>query len=78
MPELNGRETRSRLAWRSNNQDSPVVQSEGIRAAATLDRILDSPDVPPEFVTDRTNDDVTQLEVGGSIFWTVRRPIGCS
>ena len=77
LPELNGRETRSHLAWRFDNQDSPVVPSEGIRAVATLDRILDSPDVSPdvspEFVTDRTNDNVTQLELGGSIFWSVRR-----
>jgi NTE family protein len=73
LPELNGRETRSRLAWRFDDQDSPVVPSEGIRAVAMLDRILASPDVAPGFITDRTNDNVTQLELGGSSFWSVRR-----
>ena len=73
LPELNGRETRSRLAWRFDDQDSPVVPSEGIRAVATLDRILHSPDVSPEFVTERTNDNVTQLELTGSSFWAMRR-----
>jgi NTE family protein len=73
LPELNGRETRTRLFWRYDDQDSPVVPSNGIRIIARLDRILEAPDVSPEFVTDRTNDNVTQFEMSGSVFWSVRR-----
>jgi NTE family protein len=73
LPELNGRETRARLAWRYDDQDNTVAPSSGIRAIATLDRILEAPDVPPEFVTDRSNDDITQMELRSSIFWPVRQ-----
>jgi NTE family protein len=73
LPELHGRETRARLAWRYDGQDSPVVPSTGLRAGATLDYIADSPEAPPSVATDRSNDGVTQLEVGGSKFWTWRQ-----
>ena len=73
LPEVNGRETRFRLAWRFDDQDSAVVPSTGLHALARLDYILNAPDVPPEFVTDRTNDDVTQMEVTGSHFWPMLR-----
>ena len=73
LPEINGRETRARLAWRHDNQDSTVAPSRGIRASATLDHILEAPDLPPEFVTSRSNDDITQLELRSSIFWSVRQ-----
>ena len=73
LPALNGRENRARLAWRFDGQDSTVAPSSGIRATARLDHILESPDVPPEFITDRSNDDVTQLELRSSVFWSVLR-----
>jgi NTE family protein len=73
LPELNGRETRARLAWRYDAQDSPAVPSNGVRALARLDHIIGSPDAPAEFPTDRSNDHVTQMEVSGSVFWPVRR-----
>jgi NTE family protein len=73
LPELNGRETRARLVWRYDAQDSPVVPSGGVRARARLDHIIDSPDAPAGFSTDRSNDHVTLFEVGGSSFWSVRR-----
>ena len=73
LPELNGRETRARLAWRYDSQDSPVVPSSGVRALARLDHIIDSPDAPAGFATDRSNDHVTVFEGGGSSFWSVRR-----
>lgn len=73
LPELSGRESRLRLAWRYDAQDSAVVPSTGLRAFARLHHILEAPDVPPEFVTDRSNDDVTQLEVTSSVFWSVLR-----
>jgi len=73
LPALNGRENRARLAWRFDGQDSTVAPSSGIRATARLDHILESPDVPPEFITDRSNDDVTQFELRSSVFWSVLR-----
>jgi NTE family protein len=73
LPEINGRETRSQLAWRYDDQDNTVAPSSGLRAIATLDHILEAPEVPAEFVTDRSNDDITQMELRSSIFWSVRR-----
>jgi len=73
LPELDGPETRARLAWRFDGQDSPVVPSRGGRALARLDHIFSAPDVPETFVTDRSNNDLTQLEAGGSMFWPFRR-----
>jgi NTE family protein len=73
LPELHGRETRARLAWRYDGQDSPVVPSSGVRAAATIDYIAESPSLPPEFPTERSNAEVTQLEITGSQVWSMRR-----
>ena len=72
LPELDGREVRARLMWRHDGQDSPVVPSHGVHAVATLEHILSSPDAPPEFSTDRSNDDVTRAEILGSVFRSVR------
>lgn len=73
LPELHGRETRARLAWRYDGQDSAVVPSSGIHAAGSVDYIADSPDPPADFVTDRSNDSVTRAEIRSSMFWPVRR-----
>jgi NTE family protein len=73
LPELRGQETRAHLTWRYDGQDSPVVPSRGMRAVAAVDYILDSPDVPPEFAVERSNDDVMRFEAGGSAFWSKRR-----
>jgi NTE family protein len=73
LPELHGRETRARLAWRYDAQDSPVVPSSGLRAAAALDYIIESPNPPAEFPTNRSNDEVTRLEIQGAQFWSVLR-----
>ena len=73
LPELHGEETRARLAWRYDGQDSPVVPSSGARALVRIDHIFNAPDVPEDFPSDRTNDNVTQLEFGGSSFWSLRR-----
>jgi NTE family protein len=73
LPELHGRETRARLAWRYDAQDSAVVPSTGVRATARIDYIADSPDAPAEAATDRSNDGVTQAEIQSSQFWSVRR-----
>jgi NTE family protein len=73
LPEPQGRETRGRLAWRYDGQDSPIVPSTGGFARATLEHIFESPDLPPDFPTGRSNDGITQAEFHGSIFRSLRR-----
>lgn len=73
LPEIDGQEIRARLAWRYDGQDGPVAPSRGLHAMATFDHIVAAPDAPPEFPTDRSNDDVTQAELRSSIFWSLRR-----
>jgi NTE family protein len=73
LPELHGQERRGRLQWRYDGQDSPVAPSRGTAAIATISHIFESPDLPEEFVTDRSNDDVTQLEARSSVFWSLRK-----
>jgi NTE family protein len=72
LPELHGPETRIRLAWRHDGQDSPVVPSRGARWVAALDHIVNTPELPPEFPTNRSNDDVTKVEVRSSAFRPLR------
>jgi NTE family protein len=73
LPELRGRETRARIRWLHDGQDSPVVPSSGVRAVATVSHILQTPDPPATIETDRTNDGVSQTEVNSSVFWSLRR-----
>jgi NTE family protein len=73
LPELDGRETRAQLRWLHDGQDSPVVPSSGVRAVATVSHVFESPEVPPTFVTDRSNDRLTQAAFSSSVFWSVRR-----
>jgi NTE family protein len=73
LPEVSGRESRFRVRWLHDGQDSPVVPSRGIRTAATLSYLFDSPEAPEGVSTTRSNDNLTQSEIGSSIFWSVRR-----
>ena len=73
LPELSGRETRARLQFRHDGQDSPVVPSRGVRAVAAIDHILTAPDLPPTNQTARSNAGVTQAEARASIFWSLRQ-----
>jgi NTE family protein len=73
LPELDGRETRSGLRWTHDGQDSAIVPSRGVHAVGELRHIFTSPEVPPDFTTDRTNSGVTQLDAGASSFWPIRR-----
>jgi hypothetical protein len=73
LPELHGQETRWRLMWRHDAQDSTVAPSKGVRAIATLNHIIDTPEPPPEFSTERSNDDITQAEIRSSKFWAAQR-----
>lgn len=73
LPELGGSENVARARWIHDSQDSPVVPSRGARIVGELRHWLQSPDVPPEFEAAGTNDGLTQAEVEGAIFWSVRR-----
>ena len=73
LPELDGRETRSSLRWTHDGQDSAVVPSRGVRTLGELRHIFDSPAVPADFVTDRTNRGLNQVEISGSAFWPIAR-----
>jgi NTE family protein len=72
LPELDGQETRARLRWMYDTQDSPVVPSTGTRLQATISHLFNSPDLPAGFPTDRSNDRVTQAEAGVSRLWSFR------
>ena len=73
LPEISGRETRARIRWLHDSQDSPVVPSRGIRAGATLSHLFDSPEAPASADTTRSNDNLTQAEISSSMFWSLRR-----
>ena len=73
LPELSGGETRTRLQFRHDGQDSPVVPSHGVRSVAVIDHILSAPDLPPTSLTTRSNAGVTQAEVRASSFWSLRQ-----
>ena len=70
LPELSGTETRARLQFRHDGQDSPVVPSHGVRSVAALDHILKAPDLPSTSPTTRANTGVTKAEARASIFWS--------
>jgi NTE family protein len=72
LPELHGPETRIRVAWRHDGQDSPVVPSHGTRSLATIDYIVNSPELPPGSSTDRSNEGLTKAEIRTSAFWSRR------
>ncbi len=72
LPELSGAVTLMRLRWLHDTQDSPIVPSGGARATGTLSHIFNAPDAPPSIETTLTNDDLTQAEIDGSVFWSLR------
>jgi NTE family protein len=73
LPELGGSENVVRARWIHDSQDSPVVPSRGARIVGELRHWLESPDAPPEFEAAGTNDGLTQAQLEGAVFWSVRR-----
>ena len=69
LPEVGGLESDVRLVYRHDGHDSPVVPSRGTRAAVSVTRYLASPDAGD---IERSNEDVTQLEIGAATFWKWR------
>jgi len=68
LPELSGREVSFRLRYMLDQQDSPVIPSRGLRVVANLSRTFDSPEAEG---VERTNRDLTQLELGITSFHSI-------
>lgn len=70
LPSISGPQTELVARWRYDGQDSPVVPTSGRRTVVTLRHFLESPDVQDNPQIERTNDDVTQLELVASSLWS--------
>jgi NTE family protein len=70
LPELSGAETIARVRYLIDTLDSPVVPSHGIRAVALFTQTFASPEIPGVV---RTNKDLTQAELGMSVFHPLGR-----
>jgi NTE family protein len=70
LPELSGAESGAHLRWTYDSEDSPVVPSQGVRVAGTLEQTLTSPEIPD---ATRTNRGLTQAELAGSWFTSPSR-----
>ena len=66
LPELSGLETQFEIRYRHDGHDSPIVPSRGTLANVQLTHYMRSPESP---LSERTNQDVTQLEFGTATFW---------
>jgi len=65
LPEMSGRESSFRLRFMLDQQDSPVIPSRGLRIGTAFSQTFDSPEIPG---VERTNRDLTQLELGLTSF----------
>lgn len=72
LPSLDGPETQVRLRGTYDTQNSAVVPSSGTRVVGVGRYVIAAPDLPSSFVTSRTNDGLTQAEIGASSFWSWR------
>jgi len=72
LPSLEGPETQAQLRGTYDTQNSPVVPSEGIRVVGKARYVIAAPDLPASFPTSRTDDGLTQAEIGASNFWSWR------
>ena len=68
LPELAGREGTFRLRYTLDQQDSPIVPSRGLRIAAGISQTFDSPEAAG---VERSNRDLTQMELGMSSFHSI-------
>jgi NTE family protein len=72
LPSLDGLETDARLRWTYDSQNHTVAPSSGVRLVGTLRHVFEAPDLPPSWTSDLTNDGLTQGEIEGSVFWSMR------
>jgi NTE family protein len=72
LPSLDGLETQVRLRGTYDTQNSPVVPSSGIRVVGIGRYVIAAPELPASFPTSRTDDGLTQAEIGASNFWSWR------
>jgi NTE family protein len=72
LPSLDGAESLTRLRWIYDSQNNVVAPSTGTRAIATIRYVFQSPDLPEDFPSTRSNDELGQFEIEGSRFWAIR------
>ncbi len=72
LPDVEGPETLARFRWIYDTQDSPIIPSGGTAAEARVRYFFAAPDLPPEFQDVGSNQDLTQADIEGSKFWSVR------
>jgi NTE family protein len=72
LPSLSGAESLLRLRWIYDGQNNPVVPSSGTRLIGAVRHTFQAPDPPATIVTTASSDDLTQAEIEGSKFWSVR------
>jgi NTE family protein len=70
LPELGGVESRARLRFLHDGHDALVVPSRGLRLTAWVEHTFDAPEATGFPLT---NDGLTQGEVEGSAFFSIRR-----
>ncbi|HKW08732.1 MAG TPA: patatin-like phospholipase family protein, partial [Gemmatimonadaceae bacterium] len=70
LPSLNGPQSQLVARGIYDDQDSPVVPSEGLRVVGTARHVMSTPSIPQSFVTPRSNLGLTQAELAASYFWS--------
>jgi NTE family protein len=70
LPSIDGLLTELRAVWRYDGQDSPMIPTSGRRTVAAFRHVLEAPDLPDDFESDRTSDGLNQIEIGASSFWS--------
>ena len=72
LPNLDGIQTEARLQWIFDSQTRYIAPERGLRLVTTSRYVFTSPDVPASVPTTASNDGLTQADLQGSRFWSVR------
>jgi NTE family protein len=70
LPSLAGAESLTRLRWIYDSQNDVVAPSTGTRAIGTVRYVFESPDLPPDYPGTKSNDNLGQMEIEASRFWS--------
>ena len=70
LPSLSGPQSQLLGSVIYDGQDSPVVPSEGFRVVGNARHVMRTPSLPETFVSQRSNEGLTQAEINGSYFWS--------
>lgn len=72
LPSLRGPQSQLLTRGIYDAQNNAVAPSNGLRVVGVARHLLVTPNLPDTFVTARSNDNLTQAEIGGSNFWSWR------